>query len=191
MDTGWAILLSAGIASVGWYVTNRNQQVMSRRQHTYRVFEDYRTEEVYTDCVKTTYRLAPDNIPNPADDKRITDIEKIIYVLNHYEFIAAAIFNGDVDEGFFKSCEYTTIVRLPLWYEKFIKERIKIRKQKTAYKNLIDLSSRWLDTRQKTTMNRIYEFFMMRPYRKLPNKMKKTDVILASWKKPSRWFKKG
>jgi len=168
MDTGWAILLSASFASVGWYVTNRNQQIMSRRQHTYRVFEDYRNKTEHTDSLKTVYQLAFDeNIPNHLDKARADDIKKIIYVLNHYEFIAAAIFNGDVDEGFFRSCELTTIMRLPLYCEVFIDERKEFRKQRTAYKNLIDLSTRWMDPRQRTPMVRLYEYFMMRPYRKL------------------------
>jgi len=178
MNTGNAIFISAILASVGWYVTTRSQQVMDRRRHTYKVFQDYRNDKYHIASLRHAFQLVKDKkVPDSTEETDREDLDKILYVLNHYEFVAAAIFNGDVDEGFFKSCEYTTISTLPICLNDFIQKRRDYKKQKTAFKNLEDLSARW-GKKSISHGEYIYEFFMLRPCRKLPGWLKRIDQVI-------------
>jgi len=137
-----AIVIAAVLATFGWLYTNRTNQLTNRRQHTFLVFHDFRLKD---DLVRRIERVADlvanKDLPNPYDKNRRDDVREIDKLLNHYEFVCAAVFNGDMDEAFVRSCEYTMITIIPKELSKYINES-KAR-QATVFDNIISLADRW------------------------------------------------
>ncbi|MCH7693166.1 MAG: DUF4760 domain-containing protein [Proteobacteria bacterium] len=168
MSTATAILIAAGVAAVGWIYTNRTSQRTDRRRHTYDVFQEYRHSEKFLAALSRARELIlSGDIPDPADPTRKDDIAHLDDLLEHYEFIAIAIFNGDVDERFVRECEYSAIVALPERFSDFIIKARNQYQQQTMYKAMEDLSARWAGDPPKRPQ-RIYEWVRLCPCREPP-----------------------
>lgn len=165
IEPGLAILLSASGAVLTWWFTHRAQLAMSRRNHTYDVFQRYKES---TDFLKDFERVCNltdrDEIPKPNDVSRADDIQAIDNILDHFEFIAVAVLSGDIDEGFMKQCEYTRISLLYQDLFEYIKETQDWLDQPTYCENISELLDRWNDD-YPTNRHALYEYFFLRPYR--------------------------
>jgi len=173
--TGIAILLASVFATIGWWWTSRTQQVTARRHHTFNIFLEYRFKGGIAIAIDRLAEITDaDNIPSPKDNTRKDDVAFIDQLLDHYEFVSAAILNGDLDEQLFKSCDCSMIVRLPEKLKDYINKSQQ--GQETVYANLIALSNRWR-FQQPTIIERIYEYFMFRPCLELPRWLKPVDYV--------------
>ncbi len=81
-------------------------------------------------------------MPNPIDgDPELVDAVR--RVLNHYEFIAAGLRNGDFDEPLVKDTERSTIVNLYSGSKKYIWTLRNDRNRMSLYEHLEWLHARW------------------------------------------------
>ena len=168
MSPATAILIAAGVGAVGWFYTNRTSLRTDRRRHTYDVFQEYRHSNKFLVALnRAREMILSRDIPDPADPTRKDDIAHLDNLLEHYEFIAIAIFNGDVDERFFRECEYSSIVALPERFSDFIIESRNQYQQQTMYKGIDDLRARWAVDPPKPPQ-RIYEWARLCPCREPP-----------------------
>lgn len=168
MFTGVAIIISTGFATLGWLYTGRLQRLMDRRQHTYRIIIRQQDDEKFSVALERIRSLLEKGkIPRPDDETSREDVDKIDYLLNHYEFIAAAIWVGDVDEQLMKLCEYSRITKLHVKMADYINDCREYREQPTMFENLESLSSRWTDANQ-TLGEKVYEFVWLKPCRNCP-----------------------
>lgn len=167
MESGAAILISAALGTIGWYVTVRNSRWVDRRQHTYRTIMRQQDDSKFDESLaRIRLVLEKNDIPEPDNTLRDEDIQKIDYLLNHYEFLSAAIWCGDMDEKLLRSCEFSRVTKLFEKMEGYIQASRKFRGQPTMYENLENLAGRWKDGSNSKTRT-VCEFLLWRPCRNL------------------------
>lgn len=166
MEPGTSILVAAGVAVLGWVYTNRTTQHTSRRQHTFQFFYDFKMDDKNSDETQKTMDLARNkNIPNPFDETRQDDYRLIDKVLDHYEYVSSAIFNGDMDESFVFSVDGSMFIELAKAFNQYITDSRE--RQPSVYCNLTNLADRWASD-NRTWLQSLYEWWKMRPYTVLP-----------------------
>lgn len=165
MDTGLAILIGAGGATVGWIFAQRQNRKLTRLEHTFNVLESYRNDEKHWGSFDRFVSMAKKNdIPGPRDSGRDDDIKAIGSLLFHYEYISAGIFSGGLDEGMIKLCEEGNIVELYKRTKDYIEAIRGILKKDGVYENFAGLGKRWAGPGPKVYV-RLVEVFIMRPWR--------------------------
>ena len=153
---------------LGWSAGVRTSLLTDRRMHTYQVRKDYRNSERFLTALERARELVGEkDIPSPKDTAREDDIKAIRIVLDQFEFLAASIFNGDIDEAFMKDCEYTLISTAPRYFQDFIDESRRPGPQPTLYRGLDHLALRWT-TKPPGFLQRKVEWVRMRPYKETP-----------------------
>lgn len=171
LNTGVAIFVSAMVALAGWLFTNRANAVMDRRRHTYQVFREYRNRKQYRKALSRASELIiAKNIPAPDDEKRKADCQAIETVIEQFEFLAIAIFNGDIDERFMRSAERTVVCRIPDRFGEYIEKKRELYTQPSMYEAVEHLCDRWTNDKRRL-FGLAIEFVILRPLR--PRKRKK------------------
>ena len=166
MDPGISILIAATVALFGWAYTNRTTQLTSRRQHTFQFYYDFKFDKDNDSIFVAVVLLIKSNkVPDPSDYEKTKDNKKIDKALDQYEYISAAVFNGDMDENFVRSVDGSMFIFLATNLDEYI---TKTREdQGTVFRNLTNLALRWQNN-QLTRPHRLYEWWRMRPYTILP-----------------------
>ena len=108
--TSLAISISAILATLGWVVSANINQRSARKQHTFNILLQLRHSEMYNkhvaDLSKFAKQECPDGEINFVPWSKIEQAgavsDDILYVANHFEFIAVGIYSGDLDEGILK-----------------------------------------------------------------------------------------
>ena len=118
-------ILAAAAATIGWLMQRQAAIEISRKQHTLTILLQLRQSELFNkhrakifskwpdvvslspESAAETYaeRLSIDNYaidPNTGLQK-LPLIESIRYICNYYEFLAAAIYHGDIDDALLKT----------------------------------------------------------------------------------------
>lgn len=168
VEPGTAILVGAGVALFGWLVNARTTLITDRRMHTYQVRKDYRGNDRFLNALERARKVVVANdIPSRNDPARTDDIKAIRIVLDQFEFLAASIFNGDIDEAFMKDCEYTLLSTAPSFFRDFIDDQRLLGPQPTYLRGLEDLARRWT-IKPPGRLQKKAEWVRMRPYRKTP-----------------------
>jgi len=144
------VLLATFFAVSGWVATNTIASIHQRKQHSLRVLFEMRHSTLYQGYTERIERLveavqvkraeaAPDD---PADvtagaitlaESRLTyerpvpgGVETckyedaIDYILNHFEFIALSVRNGDLDPHFVRKSQAGLIIRTYTLFERWI-----------------------------------------------------------------------
>ncbi|WP_417668284.1 DUF4760 domain-containing protein [Pseudoalteromonas tetraodonis] len=154
---------------IGWFVHSHNNLNSERKQHTVNVLNSSRMSSVYQENL----RLATDKFNNPhklikeADvdifykwksgelkvdfesdsDKKnaetIRSIQGVIYLLNFYEFVAAGIDSGDLDEEYLYSTVAGIAINLVAYSKKLIDKYQT--EDKLTWQYIVRLSSKWLE----------------------------------------------
>ena len=184
MEPGTAILISAFAGTIGWFVTVRSNRLADRRQHTYRVIIRQQDDERFSTALeKIRQLLVDDDLPAPDDNQRLEDIKQIDYFLNHYEFMSAAIWCGDMDETLIRSCEYSRMTKLFSKMRGYIEASRRFREQPTMYENLENIRARWL-TDDLSGTHKLCEFLMLSPYRTLPATLSLVERLELRLRRP-------
>lgn len=165
MDIGLAIFGGAILASAGWIFGQRQNRKLTRIEHTFRILEKYRDDDAHWKATERFVAMAKrDDLPTPDDDHRAEDIAAMRKLLTHYEYIAAGIFVGGIDEQIVRECDRGNIVNLSLYGGGYIRRVRDSRGRQTIYKNLTDLGKRWKGPLPPVYI-RFIEYFRMRPIR--------------------------
>ena len=166
MDPGYSILIAATLASCGFILTNRTTQHTSRRQHTFKFYYDFKFDKDNDNLVVEVILLIKRNkVPDPSDNTKAKDNKKIDKILDQYEFLSSAVFNGDMDEAFVRSVDGSMFIYLAANLDEYI---TKTREgQDTVFRNLTNLAERW-QSNHLNWFHKAYEWWKMRPYTVLP-----------------------
>ena len=138
------ISTTIAVAVVGWMWNSRRQRNASRKQHTFNALlhvsfnNEYRESLVAARPYLTREKEYTGDEP---DDELQT---KITFLLNHFEFIAAGIRNGDIDEGLFRDSERGTMVCAFEAFEAHIYSVRSRRGREAIYEHIEWLYERWL-----------------------------------------------
>lgn len=163
--TGIAVLISAALATLGWYFSNRQAQLLSRRQHSFEVYNSYRLDPEYEKVRQHVKGLFRGNtIPKAGEPGRDHDIEQLDWLLGHYEFICATMMSGDVDERLMRRFEGTRICTLFEEAKVYIDEDRGLQNQPSMYCELESVARRWSGDLPNAFLRKPYEFFLLRPY---------------------------
>ena len=151
---------------------------MSRRQHTYQIINRQQDDKLYADSL-SRLRLILQNggLPRLNDKTRQDDHEKIDYLLNHFEFLSAAIWAGDIDERLMRDCHRSILLRLNEQLSEYIEENRDAADQPSMWIHLQKLAERW-DGDDPRWFERLYEAVMLRPCRECPKWLRLIDRVL-------------
>ena len=172
-DTAAAALFSAALATTGWLYTARRARTLSRKQHTVAVMLQASFNSEFKNIYKSMrIHIRDKTIPNPlTGDPELVD--SIRRVLNHYEFIAAGLRNGDFDEQLVLDSERSTILNIYDGCSEYIWALRNDRKRMAIYEHLEWLSARWNDTSARP-MKTFLEWVRQRPFQGARHNHRKT-----------------
>lgn len=158
----WVIYGAALVALLGWVVSAYVSLSSSIKQHTVNILLQSRLSTAFNDhkdAILSVYPNKPKIILIPGSDIRKLDngtltkkkfkaLDSLTYILNHFEFIAAGIHHGDLDEALLKSCLRNIICS---WCEKsddYInyvrgKDKNGVFKKPKVYEHLLALRDKW------------------------------------------------
>jgi Domain of unknown function (DUF4760) len=164
MDTATVAIFAGGAATVGWIYTARRTRHNSRKQHTVTVLLQIALNDKFH---KDYLAIVPSLRDNNIKDKILVENNEPIkvslsVVLGMYEFVAAGVRNGDLDERLvsdFKRTEITTVAKLCDSYITHLR-----RKNSTTYEHLLWLCARWNQMNRKKCP-KFAEWLIERPLR--------------------------
>jgi len=147
MNPSTAIIIGAILATFGWIYTGRRGRTLAKKQHTITVMmkanfdaEFLKARSEITNYIKGTSKLPDDFLTN---DKYIALGASVRRVINHYEFVAAGLRNGDLDERLVKDSERSTFVMVYVNMKDYIWSLRNGRDRMTIYEHLEWLHNRW------------------------------------------------
>jgi hypothetical protein len=138
-------LIAATLATLGWLYTARRARALARKQHTINVMLQAHFNQQFREALRiiTPTVRAKQGPPEPVDNEISDILYNYRFVLNHYEFVASGLRNGDFDELLVRDSERGTILALFEAAEAFIyKVRIN-RDRQSAYEHLEWIYARW------------------------------------------------
>ena len=169
MSVEVAILFGAGAATAGWLYTARRQRTLFRKQHTFNALLRMSFNEQFENRFKKLVPYVREGT-FPNNNREIDD--DILGMLNHYEFLAAGIRNGDIDELLLYDSEYGFILSLYEASQSYIERIRKARKFQDIYDHLDWLYKRWKGD-PPGKIQQAAEFMWGRPFHDWPPKLKK------------------
>lgn len=142
--TGNSILIAVLLAAAGWIWTGRLQRSLLRKQHTFNALLNASFTAAFQDAhnevrVHLLNQQLPD-LNEPGNEKLKT---QLVFLLNHYEFLAAGIRNGDISERLLKDSEKGSVISLISVCGEFIESTRGDRKRKATFEHLDWLYDRW------------------------------------------------
>ncbi len=157
-----AILITGGLATAGWIHASRRQRGLSRKQHTF--------DALLTTSLDHTYQRAYGRVssamrhgPCPDDlGKQPKLFHDLAMLLNFYEFMAAGLRNGDIDERLLRDSEGGFILALYRWAEAYVFGTRSRRERAAIYEHYEWLYDRW-EAKPIGRMARAVEYIRLRP----------------------------
>ena len=163
-DTAIAALVGASLATTGWLYTARRARSLSRKQHTVNVMLQASFDADFREASsKIRPYLKAGNCPDDDLTKENDEVrEAFRRVLNHYEFVAAGLRNGDFDENLVRDSERGAILLLFRACKQLIYKIRDDRSRLSIYEHLEWLNRRW-DEKPPGRIQRCFEFVAGRP----------------------------
>lgn len=164
MDQGVAILVTAVAAVISILISGTFNRRLMRKQHTYRVLERMNPWKRFDRAVSEASKLIkagriPD-IDCAADEPQCDNLD---FILNHYEFISAAIVCGDIDEALVKKVEDGRMRRVYLKFLPYIEQNRAARGDLEMWENLEFLVYRW-EVQRKDPLDDMLSWVVGRPF---------------------------
>ena len=140
-----AVLLSGVLVAV---VSISNLRTLARRKQTADALFAGRNDEEFKlglQCVSKIHDADNSNIRSFAklENKDCDEFKKMLYVLNHFEFVSIGIQHGIYDEEMYRDASYGTVVSLHEKVMPFIIAMRETRKRNTIFQEFVWLADRW------------------------------------------------
>jgi hypothetical protein len=143
METFYAILITGFLATIGWIFTARRTWALSRKQHTINIILQANFDDGFLADRDTVAPLIREgNVTVAMVRTRQLEV-KLRRVLNHHEFVAAAVRAGDIEEGVLKDSEESLYIELFEACGDYIREQRAMNDRPTLYEHLEWLHARW------------------------------------------------
>lgn len=164
----YSVLAALLIALVGWYVTARLAHKRSRRQHTFQALLDAGLSVEYNDSLSVITQLKA-LVPtgkgtNHMKTAKPADQLKYLFILNFYEFVAAGVRNGDIDEQLIRDSEGSTIILTFDVFHAHVYSLRSTRSRQSSYEHLEWIRNRWTDQKPGLA-KQLIEWFLNSPIR--------------------------
>lgn len=162
METYYAILFAAFLATVGWLVTLRRSRALSQKQHTINIILQANFDDGFLEDRDTVAPLIREgNVTVEKVATRQLEVE-LRRVLNHHEFVSAAVRAGDIEEAVLKSSEASLYIELFASCRTYINEQRQMADRQTLYEHLEWLHARW-QIDPPNAWQRLWERIVERP----------------------------
>jgi hypothetical protein len=159
-----AILFGAVLATLGWIITQRNTVRSARKQHTFNIIIQLQMNEnirYHLTNILFKYPIGRNILVSDCSDLQAEkliwysekkDLDKkasypiqdsISWIANYYEFVAVAVFSGDLDEGIMKNTVRSSICRFYIKTSGYIYKIRAIDTNKKALENYHNLFISW------------------------------------------------
>ncbi len=155
-------VITLATATLVWLVANQQTRLKHKKEHTFKVILDSRHSEVFHRHAMNMKAVYPgDKHPEPKDADcyflehdntlpKVKAIMGIIHIVDYYEFIAAGVAYGDLDEEFLYTVARGYMSNIWGKAENIRKHNV-LRGQPKAWCELRKLVERW-ETRYKKEM---------------------------------------
>lgn len=145
IPTPVATMFGIMFATVGWLYGARRNRNLSRKQHTFNAllqasFNDRYHKELGVMRPHFRKGVLPDIKKRDEED---TLRDSLVFILNHYEFLAAGIRNGDISEKLLRDSERGTVIKIFEVSHKYIATVREERNRATHFEHLEWLFVRW------------------------------------------------
>jgi len=144
------------LATIGWFVTVTSARRLSRRQHTISVLREQSFNvAAQTFLLKFTSRFPKGVIISESDAKTLVAASRnkdhswydtyiaLLYLLNHFEFIAVGIKHNDFDVAVLRDYYRSAVCAICIKTQEYIYCLQRSSKRLDIYENLIDLYKTW------------------------------------------------
>lgn len=140
-----AIMVSAILATVGWLYAARRSRALSKKQQTINIILNANLNELFlSKRAKIAPYLIAGTIKETVLDQEDRELRSVLRdILNHYEFVAAGLRNGDFDEKLIKDSEKSTYTFLFKACERYIYTLRYDRERRAIYEHLEWVYIRW------------------------------------------------
>ncbi len=165
ITTPTAILIGVVLATLGWLYTARRLRTVMRKQHTFDALLQCTLAKEYQDAINAVRdHIRAGKFPDLEIAENRDLRLHVRFLLNHYEFLAAGIRNGDISEKLLKDSERGTILRLFETAESssFIAAVRDERKRRTIFEHIEWLYERWHE-KPPSWWQRLIEIVYARP----------------------------
>jgi len=144
-DAPTVIAVSVVFATAGWIYTARRARTIARKQHTINIMVrgnfDHHKRAAHAEI--SPYLRGQKPFPAVGSEGWDEFIQKLRFILNHYEFIAAGIRRGDMDESLVLDAERGTILNFYEFSENHIFSVRNNRRNQAIYEHIEWLHKRW------------------------------------------------
>jgi Domain of unknown function (DUF4760) len=138
MNEGLAIIVAAILAILGIFYTSRQQRKLLRKQHTYQVLDKLNDWGEFQENYDFAASLIKSGDPVPESHEH-----RIDFLLNYYEFLAAAIIAGDIDEALVRRVEESRLCRLFLKLLPYVEQNRRELASEKLWENMEFICHRW------------------------------------------------
>ena len=163
VDQGIAILVTAIVAVTSIFLTGVFNRRLARKQHTYRILEKMNDWERFDQAfLRAAKIIQARRIPKMNCTEDEEDCDTLDFILNYYEFIAAAILSGEVEEELVRRVEESRMCRVYLRLIDYIFQNRVARQNETIWEHLELITFRWL-TKSKVSAPDLVERLVGHP----------------------------
>ncbi|MBA3447801.1 MAG: DUF4760 domain-containing protein [Pseudaminobacter sp.] len=164
MEPTIAVLIAAGLATTGWIYAARKARTLARKQHTINVLlqASFNKEFLEARNALSPHLKAcvfPEDVSRGENEPLRAQFRSI---LNHYEFVAAALRNGDFAERLMFDSERASAMALYKCCETYIWNQRSNRDRMALYEHLEWLYIRW-EKEPPGRIQRCFEFLRGAP----------------------------
>lgn len=166
MHTSYAILIGAALATLGWLYTSHRGRTLAKKQQTITVMmmANFNEKFLGSRAAITEYVKGNKKLPENIMDADHADLKaELRHVMNHYEFVAAALRNGDLDEKLVKDSERSTLLMVYGNLEEYIWSLRTGRDRESIYEHLQWIHNRW-EKKPPSFIIKFFEFLRGKPF---------------------------
>lgn len=165
MSNDGILIFGIFFATFGWAYTARRSRILSRKQHTINVIIQANFNQEYIDARSKVASMIRSGICEPSvlDGTNEELLACLRRVLNHSEFVAAGVRNGDLDEMLLKDSERALYVQLFSSCNEYIWGARDRRERQAIYEHLQWLYERWTET-SPPLLRTAWEYVMAKPW---------------------------
>lgn len=155
--------ISICFATLGWIWAAKRARALSRKQHTFNALlqasfnQQYQMAHVAVRPYVRGKKKLDWDLPRNRQLK-----DQFTFLLNHYEFLAAGVRNGDISESLLKDSQRGVIISLYAYCEPYIESLRSDRHKQALFEHLEWLYMRWHEAPPKF-IQRTCEILISRP----------------------------
>lgn len=166
IDEGWAIVIAALWATLGWLYAARKNREALRDQQTYALLQRHNEWPKFDEnLLRVREMIRANDLPVPSDKARLDDIKILDFILDYYEYLSSSVWLGYISEDMLKECELSRIENISSKLSVYIKANRIESASDEIWLNLQLLAARWrwIGQGSQSSYDRAVEWLILKP----------------------------